>query len=121
MQVERIQPDYTLSDDVVKFSRDGNGASTGVQTELPGAMSAESQEPVISTDLLASKVEQLNETMQVFKREFHFKIHEETSRIIVQVLNAETDEVVSEIPPEKVLDILANMEEAIGLIVDKKA
>jgi len=68
---------------------------------------------------LKEKVSQLNETVEIFDKRIHFQIHEETERIMVQVIEKATDEVISEIPPEKVLDMVARIEEMIGLIVDK--
>lgn len=47
-------------------------------------------------------------------------IHKETKTIMVKVLNKETGELIREIPPEKTLDIVANMMEIAGIIVDKK-
>lgn len=70
---------------------------------------------------LQKKVEQLNQAMDLFNHKFNFEVHEKTGRVIVQVLNSETGEIVNEIPPKKILDMVANMAEAIGVIVDKKA
>ena len=39
---------------------------------------------------------------------------------MVQVIEKATDEVISEIPPEKILDLVARIEEMIGLIVDQR-
>ena len=69
---------------------------------------------------LKERVEQLNETLRVFDKRLRFDIHEETNRVMVQVLDAETDEILREIPPEKILDMVASIEEAIGLIVDER-
>ena len=38
---------------------------------------------------------------------------------MVQIINSETNEVVREIPPEKVLDMVARMWELAGIIVDR--
>ena len=69
---------------------------------------------------LEEKVNQLNETVEIFNKRIHFQIHEETERIMVQVIEKATEEIISEIPPEKVLDLVARIEEMIGLIVDKR-
>ncbi|MGR6546072.1 flagellar protein FlaG [Paenibacillus tundrae] len=47
-------------------------------------------------------------------------IHDRTHQIMVKVLNKDTGEVIREIPPEKTLDIVANMMELVGIIVDEK-
>jgi len=38
---------------------------------------------------------------------------------MVQVINNETQEVVREIPPQKILDMVAKMWELAGIIVDR--
>lgn len=47
-------------------------------------------------------------------------VHKETKAIMVKVLNKDTGELIREIPPEKTLDIVANMMEIAGIIVDEK-
>lgn len=69
---------------------------------------------------LLEKVEQLNETAQLFNKKLHFEIHEETQRIMVQVMYADTGEVIREIPPQRILDLLARIEQALGILVDEK-
>lgn len=39
---------------------------------------------------------------------------------MVKVIDAETEEVIREIPPEKILDLVAMIWEMIGLIVDER-
>lgn len=79
---------------------------------------AEQNKPYLLAKL-EEKVSQLNETVEIFDKRIHFRIHDDTNRIMVQVIEKATDEVISEIPPEKVLDMVARIEEMIGLIVDK--
>ncbi|MDD4707168.1 MAG: flagellar protein FlaG, partial [Firmicutes bacterium] len=40
--------------------------------------------------------------------------------IMVKVINDETDEIIREIPPEKILDMVAKIWELAGLMVDRK-
>ena len=49
-----------------------------------------------------------------------FKIHDETKRIMVRIYDKATDELISEIPPEKFMDLLAGLWKQAGLIVDEK-
>jgi len=70
-------------------------------------------------DELEQAVEQLNNTMQAYSTKLHFEIHEKSDEIMVKVLNSEDDSVVREIPPEKILDMVAYFKEMLGLIIDK--
>lgn len=47
-------------------------------------------------------------------------VHKETKAIMVKVFNKDTGELIRELPPEKTLDIVANMMEIAGIIVDEK-
>jgi len=69
---------------------------------------------------LIPALEKLNKTAPIFDFRFHFLIHEETKRIMVQIIDQETGEVLNEIPPEKVLDLVARIQELVGLLVDEK-
>ena len=39
---------------------------------------------------------------------------------MVKVINEETGEIIREIPPEKILDMVAKMWELAGILVDRK-
>lgn len=49
-----------------------------------------------------------------------FGIHEKTNRIIIKLVDRETQEVIKEIPPEKTLDLLAKRMELAGVLFDEK-
>jgi len=57
---------------------------------------------------------------QIFNRKLKFSINEEIDRIVVKVIDKETDKVIKEIPPVELQHLYARMKEAIGLIVDEK-
>lgn len=50
-----------------------------------------------------------------------FKVHEQTGDIMIQVVDNSTGNVVREIPPEKILDSIAEIWKNSGINVDKKA
>ncbi|WNS42668.1 flagellar protein FlaG [Paenibacillus sp. MMS20-IR301] len=47
-------------------------------------------------------------------------MHKETKTIMVKILNKETGELIREVPPEKTLDLVANMMQIAGIIVDER-
>ncbi|AYO29934.1 flagellar protein FlaG [Biomaibacter acetigenes] len=51
---------------------------------------------------------------------FEFSIHKATKRVIVKIFDKNTDKLITEIPPEKILDLIASIWEQAGFIVDKK-
>jgi len=50
-----------------------------------------------------------------------FAKHNDSGRTMVKVINKDTDELIREIPAEKVLDMAAKMEEMIGMLFDHEA
>lgn len=52
--------------------------------------------------------------------EAEFGIHEKTNRITIKMVDKKTKEVIKELPPEKMLDMIARMWEISGLVVDEK-
>ena len=48
-----------------------------------------------------------------------FSIHKPTGRTVVRVINKDNDETIREIPPEKILDLAAKIDEMMGIMFDK--
>lgn len=69
---------------------------------------------------IGEAIDRLNKLVLIFGRRFHFELHEGTKRYFVQVIDQETGEVISEVPPEKILDLVAEIWRLVGLLVDEK-
>ncbi len=69
---------------------------------------------------LEGAVKQANETADAFNLGLRFKLHEATDRIMVQVVNIADNEVVKEIPPERILNLMGQIQEMIGVLLDEK-
>lgn len=69
---------------------------------------------------LVGAIEQANRSLLVSNRKFEYSIHEKTNQIMIKVIDTDTNEVIREIPPEKILDMVSKMWELAGLIVDEK-
>ena len=52
---------------------------------------------------------------------FEFKVHDRTGRVLVKLIDTKTAEVIKEIPPEKLVDMMANLWELVGILVDETA
>lgn len=68
-----------------------------------------------------SAVESINNAIEHISRALRFSIHEDTQRVMVKVIDVNTDEVIKELPPEAVLDTAARIREMIGLLIDERA
>ena len=58
--------------------------------------------------------------MQPMYTNLKFVLHDKLGEYYVKVVDIETDEVIKEIPPEKMLDMYAQMAEFMGLLIDEK-
>ncbi|GAA0472299.1 flagellar protein FlaG [Alkalibacillus silvisoli] len=65
-------------------------------------------------------VEGLNEFLEPADTAIRYEVHDKLERYYVSIIDQETDEVVKEIPPEKLLDVYAAMAEFMGFIVDER-
>jgi flagellar protein FlaG len=74
----------------------------------------------ISDKIVIEAIEKANKAIMGGKRQFEFSIHEKTKQIMVKVIDSETNEVIREIPPEKILDMVATIWEMAGIIVDER-
>ncbi|WP_281883017.1 flagellar protein FlaG [Paenibacillus sp. YYML68] len=74
----------------------------------------------VGEEELIKAIEKANKALQGITTTFEFKIHEATREIMVKVLDKETGKVVRELPPEKVLDMVAKLWEKAGIIVDER-
>ncbi|WP_245911308.1 flagellar protein FlaG [Paraliobacillus ryukyuensis] len=65
-------------------------------------------------------VEALNEFLEPTHTSIKFKVHDKLDKYYVTVVDSDTDELIKEIPPKKLLDVYAAMAEFMGFIVDEK-
>ncbi|WP_374967610.1 flagellar protein FlaG [Lysinibacillus sp. RS5] len=77
-------------------------------------------EQEITKEKLHQAVETVNEFLQINHSSSKFVLHEGLDRYFVQVVDAQTEEVVKEIPPRKLLDAFYEMQKLLGMIVDEK-
>ena len=77
-------------------------------------------EEKVSYAFLHKAIDKANFTFEIQNRSLRFKIHERLNEVIVKVVDSKTEEVIREIPPEKLLDMFANMLELAGLLVDER-
>ncbi len=69
---------------------------------------------------LEQAVRQANETVELFNLGIRFKLHDSSERFIVQIVNRVDNTVIKEIPPERLLNLVGQIQEMIGLLLDEK-
>ena len=64
--------------------------------------------------------DKLNRMMNVIEKRWKIGVHEDTNRIMVTIIDKDSGEVLNELPPKKILDLIASFSEMTGLLVDEK-
>ena len=75
----------------------------------------------IDQDQLKKVLEKLNIFLNALEVQMKFSVHEGTGQVIVRVVNTETGKVIREIPPQRILDMVAKMMEMVGVLLDERA
>lgn len=77
-------------------------------------------EPQIKEIDFKRTVEEINQALHFFENEVRLKVHSATNRVIIQIVDSKTEQVIKEIPPQKILDLVLKLEELLGLLIDEK-
>lgn len=85
-------------------------------------MLGETHKKEVSHDELVRAIGDINKSVRTYDRKLQYSIHEKTNTIMVKVIDISdgSDRVIREIPPEKILDMVAKMWELAGIIVDER-
>jgi len=68
---------------------------------------------------LLNKVQQ--EIQMIHNVGLRFSVHEATGRTIIRVVDKQTEELIREIPAQQVLNLMAKIDEMMGIIFDERA
>jgi flagellar protein FlaG len=69
---------------------------------------------------LIDAIQKSNKELNLKDVSFEFDVHEKTKRVQVKIIDNKTEEVIKEIPPEEILDMVAKMWEIAGIFVDEQ-
>ncbi|ACL70456.1 flagellar protein FlaG [Halothermothrix orenii] len=64
-------------------------------------------------------LEKVNGTLKEYNQDLRFEYYEEADRMMVQVVDIKTQEVIKEIPPEELLDIIAKIKKMVGMVINE--
>jgi flagellar protein FlaG len=92
-------------------------AGTEARPENRGAAAPD---PVYSAEEVRRSAELLEQTFRLFNRKLRFSVNEEINRVIVKVIDAQTDKLIKEIPPVEIQRLIARIKETIGLLFDEQ-
>ncbi|SCY58565.1 flagellar protein FlaG [Lysinibacillus fusiformis] len=91
-----------------------------ISQQIVEAVPTAGEELEVSKDVLQQAVDVVNEFLEINYSSSKFVYHEDLGRYYVTIVNRDTEEVIKEIPPKKLLDAFYEMQKMVGMIVDEK-
>lgn len=76
------------------------------------------RENLISQHSFEKAITSINKELSIVSRRIEHSIHEDTNKVVIRVVNCDTDELVRELPPEERLDSLYRLRQSLGINVD---
>lgn len=92
------------------------------RTQRPPAVHrpAQSQAEMPPVLQIRETMDSLEKLITRFNRRFEFVLDEQINRIVVKVIDRDTDKVIKEIPPAEIQHLIARLRETMGLLVDEE-
>ena len=72
-------------------------------------------------DKLNGAIREMNEDMEVQHLSLRFKLHEDSERWMVRIVDIMEDKVIREIPPERMLELSARIQSSVGVMLDRQS
>lgn len=120
----KIEPVRPVSVDMIREKRVLE--KTEDENRLKVSKEADGEKATREPESLDRAVDIANKAMEISGYNLQFRIHKESGRVQVKVVDAETQEVIREIPPEQMLrlsasimEMLENFHKMVGLMVDE--
>lgn len=120
MEVNRVSQGGRLSFEVVNKNSSGE-AVVEETVKIEKVTNPTQKEEKYNEKDINKAVDKLNKFLEDEKYYAQYEVHEKLKDVMIKIVNADTKEVVLEIPPKKILDMVAKMCEMVGVLVDKKA
>lgn len=98
-----------------------SGSSASAKSAKNYDLSKYADVNLLSRDEAEQVTDKMNKLMQLINTDLQFSLHEKTKRLIVQMVDKRDGTVLKEFPPHELLDTIANIQEYVGLLLDKKA
>jgi flagellar protein FlaG len=116
--VQQIKPLQTVNQNI-NGDKQLPAKEPAVKTDN-NEVNAGSKKEGILDEKLQESVSVLNKTLKAIDKKYEFSIHKETDRPVVRVYDRNSGEIIKQIPPEEVLNILTKIRELIGIFIDER-
>ena len=114
---EKIEKSENIKND----EQSAKSINSQIKSKSISQMTAQQKSELpLSDKIMVDAIEKANKAIAGANRKIEYSIHEKTKEIMVKVINTETNEIIREIPSPKILDMVANMWEKAGILVDER-
>lgn len=96
-------------------------ALSQVAESAPGKPGTDGKPPAETAEQVTQAVERLNDMMQSGEQTLRFAVDDDSGRMVVRVMDAQSDEVIRQIPTEETLRFAEYVDGLVGMIFNKKA
>lgn len=104
----------------VDFSGKSGGVSDNNADSNNNAAGQTAQPASVTEATVIKAIEKANKVNIDHQTRAEFSIHAVTKDVIVKIVDTETNEVLREYPPKKILDLIAKLWELAGIVVDER-
>jgi flagellar protein FlaG len=98
----------------------GRTGEPGKGADAPAQPAPSADRPEARGEEVEAAAEGVNAFLKSSGSHLQFAVHRETNRMMVQVIDNVTQEVVRTIPSKELLDLAAHISEMVGVLLDKK-
>ncbi|MCF7740818.1 MAG: flagellar protein FlaG [Candidatus Marinimicrobia bacterium] len=122
LSIQNHIDNFEMSQNSKTKSAEKSSSAENTKLETTGPEKSESQgkEKEIAIDDMANLMDKVQKYVESFNTRLSFSVDKESQRPIIYVIDKETNEVIRQIPPKKMLKLIKNLEEIRGLIFQGK-
>lgn len=117
---EQVRPPFELDSQKTKGIEERT-----VRPELRKSDSSnersQSETQVTSLEALGEAVKKLSDSAAAQGRRLSYRVDSSTNRVVVQIINQETDEVIRQIPAEEALHIAEQLDHLRGMMLNENS
>jgi flagellar protein FlaG len=94
--------------------------STKLNVETKDTERSSEKGESLSIEDIENVIKEMNRFVQIFNTKISFEIDKDTRKTILKIVDAQTNEIIRQIPPEELLEISRRISELLGLIINEK-
>ncbi|MNC11561.1 flagellar protein FlaG [compost metagenome] len=119
-RIHSIQANKISTVDSVARIKSASSATDYQQQGLSTKSQLRSEQTKEEQAKFEEQIKKLNESIANSGKELRFKYNDEAKQLYVEVLDQQTQEVLTSLPPEFLIDLSVKMKELIGMFFDEK-